>query len=183
MKHILLILAVVLAFSCKTVHKITDENKTSTDTIKVIKKDSTKVTTESEATKITDVKDIHVIITYPDNPDGTVVTKPNVSTKPTKSGNTVNDIIKDAISSSGDAGHLPSKIEISIGGIKDSIKATSKTDSSTGKINDSTKIKSNTESYSKDVKKTGPTVGDYIIIIVVSLLVIGVYIIKDKIRI
>lgn len=173
MKQISLFILILLS-ACKTVHKITNESKSTIDSTKVVSKDTIAVAKENNSTEITNLKDINIKINYGDSAvnisDGTVVKHVSIIKAP--GSNKISDIVNEAISASGNTGKIPSSIEIHIGTASDSITANSKTDSVNVKVNDSTKLQAEKETYTKNVDKKGLSVGGYLIIIMISLIAI-----------
>jgi hypothetical protein len=98
---------------------------------------------------------------------------------PKKTGNKIVDAIRDAVAAAGSAGRLPAVVDITIGGISDSVTHFIKKDSGAGHATTQAHVQTDEQTKSKEVKKEGmplsARIGLWLLIIAVVVFVIRIY--------
>lgn len=163
---VLLFAFIVLLASCGTTHKIITSSKKTVDSAATVTKDTSHVSHETTASDNLEIKDVHIRVEY-GNRD-TVAWEPYYYKRDSvkasdyypakKKVDKYADLIREAIASSGQAGRI-SSVTIDIGSLSDSSYKTEKKDSGSGKTVSTVDLKKTDSEKSKDVTRTGMSLG------------------------
>lgn len=181
MKALIIPLLVLLA-SCGSTHKIVTSKKTTLDSSSTVIRDTAHVSRETSSSDNLNVQNVHIRVEYAadtalakalqkaTNKEGFWDSGPPtsesmdegyhkaVSPTPSKASK-IAQAIKDAIAAGGGNGRLPSSVEIDIGSIDQNSTQNTKSDSGASHSAAQTNLKKTESDKSKDVTRTGLSIG------------------------
>jgi hypothetical protein len=184
MKKLLCLLIAFLMFvSCSTVHKTISSVKKTEDSVAVVTKDTSSLSTQVKTDDNFTAKGVDITIDFKDSTKSsqdTVKWTPVYVPKSSQPSDDeyMTDIIKDAVSSLPSTGQIPSSITIHIDSLTNTDSTSVIKDSTHGIEKSTVTVKTNTDTKDKIVSKSGLSFGTYAIIGLAVIILLAVFVIK-----
>jgi hypothetical protein len=191
MKKLLFSLLAILMVSCSTVHKNISSVKKTEDSVSVVTKDTSSVSTQINHNDNFTAKGIDITVNYDSTKNGVnadsvkwtpvYVPKSNVP-ESDKDYDIQHQVVQYALSNLPSTGELPTSITIHIDSVTNDASSSVSKDSLTGNQKSVTNVKTNTLSKDRVVSKTGFSIWVYIGLGVAALIAIVVFALKIGIK-
>lgn len=163
--------------SCSTLNKNKSSIKKTEDSVAVVTKDTSALSTQVKTADNFTAKGVDITIDFKDSAKPSSDTVKSTPIYVPKSGQPsddeyMTDILKDAVSSLPTTGQIPSSITIHIDSLTNSDSTSVIKDSTAGKEKSIVTVKTNTDTKDKVVSRTGLGAGAYIVGGIILLIII-----------